>query len=341
MLRRVKAGARGQAPGAACQLLGILALTAGLAHAAIFPDALGDYKKSAPKALSLPDQPLLSEYGLEATEQTEYSSPKKHFVAAAWRFNDSTGAMAFFEARRPPVATPSKLSELAATTSDGVIYAYGNYVFQFTGAMPSSGELTHLYDVIPKLEKSPLPALLEFLPAQGLIPNSQRYVLGPVSLDRFEPGIPPSVAAFHLGAEALIGTYKTDKGPMKLGLFSYPTPGIARQQYEQFEKVPGVIAKRSGPLVAAITQAPDADAPEKLLAQVRYEQNLTFDEKPPDYEAREDARILLNIFTFAGILLGLCVLTGIGFGAFRVVLRKLGWKGGYPEPLIVLHLGDK
>ena len=38
------------------------------------------------------------------------------------------------------------------------------------------------------------------LPADGLIPNSERYILGPVSLDRFEPRIPPSVAAFHLGS---------------------------------------------------------------------------------------------------------------------------------------------
>ena len=92
----------------------------------------------------------------------------------------------------------------------------------------------------------------------GLIPNSERYILGPVSLARFEPRIAPSLAAFHLGTEAQLGRYRTPKGDLTLAIFSYPTPNIARERQEEFPKVPGTIAKRSGPLVGVVVQPPDA-----------------------------------------------------------------------------------
>ena len=65
----------------------------------------------------------------------------ERFTASAWRFRDSTGAMAMFEARRPPGATRSDVTQLAVQTSDGVIFAYGNYVFQLTGTLPPAGDL--------------------------------------------------------------------------------------------------------------------------------------------------------------------------------------------------------
>src|ERR1700722_15440648 len=122
--------------------------------------------------------------------------------------------MAFFQARRPSGANPAPLAKLAVLTSDGTIFAYGNYVFQLTGAVPPAQDLQGMYAQLPKLEQSPLPILMSILPSAGLIPNSERYVLGPVSLDRFEPRIPPSTAGFHYSAEAQLGKYKTPKGPL-------------------------------------------------------------------------------------------------------------------------------
>ena len=308
--------------------------------AAIFPDQLGEFKKSAPKTVSAPDLPLYDEYGLLASESADYASPAKHFTATAWRFRDSTGAMAMFQARRPPKATPSKVSKLAVTTSDGVIYAYGNYLFQFTGSVPGEPELSQLYNVIPNWEDAPLPLLMDELPDADLIPNSERYVLGPVSLERFEPRIAPSVAAFHLGAEAQTGQYQTSKGKMILAIFNYPTPNIARQQYDEFAKIPGAVAKRAGPMVAITILPPDADAAERVLAQVRYDAKVTLNEAPP-ITAKQVGGTLMSIIALAGIVLSLCLIAGIGFGAFRVILRKFGWNPEERQAMIVLHLTDE
>src|SRR3974390_1125355 len=208
--------------------------------AAIFPDQIGDYTKSAPKALSVADQALYNEYGLLASEQAEYSkpatqtTPAQHFTATAWHMRDSTGAMAVFQSRRPAGAAQDTPTQLAARTSDGVILAFGNYVFQFTGDVPKPDELEELYNQVPELEQAALPALPGFVPREGVIPNSERYILGPVSLQRFEPRIAPAIAAFHLSAEGQLAKYDSPKGPMTLVVFEYPTPNIARERYQEF-----------------------------------------------------------------------------------------------------------
>jgi len=338
MLRRVT-GVRGQGSGAS-KIAGTLVLLAVSLHAAIFPDQIGDFKKGAPKTVAVADQELYNEYGFETTEQAEYHAEGKQFTATAWRMHDSTGAMALFEARRPPGATPDTMTPLSVRTSDGVIFAYGNYLFQFTGSFPPAADLEAVYAQLPKLEQSPLPALRTFLPAENLVPNSERYLLGPVSLARFEPRISPSVAAFHLGSEAQLGKYKTAKGSLTLAIFDYPTPAIARERYGEFQKVPGAVSRRVGDLVAVTVAPPDPDAAERVLSQVKYETNITWNEKVPENPTRSLLKLILDILIFSGVVAGLCVVAGLGFGGFRILLRKR--RGGEdPESLVTLRLYDK
>jgi hypothetical protein len=186
-----------------------------------------------------------------------------------------------------------------------------------------------------------LPALPGFLPKDGLIPNSERYVVGPVSLQRFEPRIPPSLAAFHLSAEAQLAKYQSSKGPMTLVVFEYPTPNMARDKSQEFQGIPGAVVKRAGPLLAVIIQPPDADAAERVLGQLRYEAKLTENQKIPKDESKGIARLILNIFVASGILIGLSVLLGVAFGGSRVLLRKLGIIRKEDEEMTVLHLGEK
>jgi len=353
MLRRLKTGARGQWPGAShkgtgvrgqgparvASAAGTVFLLATCAHAAIFPDQIGDFAKSSPKALSVADQALYNEYGLVAAEQAEYSKADQHFTATAWHMRDSTGAFAGFEALRPPGAVQNSPAQLAARTSDGMILAFGNYVFQFTGNVPKQDDLEELYNQVPELEQAALPALPGFLPREKMIPNSERYILGPVSLQRFEPRIAPSVAAFHLSAEGQLATYQSPKGPMTLVVFAYPTPNIARERYQEFQNLPGAVAKRTGPLVGVILQPPDLDAAERVLGGLRYEAKLTLNEKVPQDESKGFAKLILNIFAVSGVLVGLSILLGIAFGGFRAVLKKMGFVRQDEEEMTVLHLG--
>jgi hypothetical protein len=323
----------------------VLAIAALPLGAAILPNQIGEFAKGETKTLAAQDPSLYQEFGFVAGEQAQYTAarekaPRKRFTMSAWRLRDSTGALALFEAQRPALATPAKLAALFAKTPDGAVFAYGNYVFQTTGEVPEQKDLELLFAQLPQLDRAPLPALIGNLPQDGLIPNSERYILGPASLARFEPRIAPSLAAFHLGAEAQSGRYRTPKGDLTLAVFSYPTPNIARERQEEFLKVPGTMAKRSGPLVGVVVQPPDPDAAERVLSGVRYDANLTLNEKVPVNQARAIATLFLNIFTLSGVLIALSIIVGVGFGGFRILLRKLG-KTGDNEPFLSLRIGDK
>lgn len=318
-----------------------------LAQAPIFPDQMGPYIKSAPKTLGLPDRDLLTEYGLDATESAEFATKpatpekkapeKTRFSATAWRLADSTGAFALFQSRRPPGATASDLAPLAAKTSDGVLFAYGNYVFQFTGSQPGASELQALYNSLPKFSNAPLPALIGTLPQETRVPNSERYILGPVSLQRFEPSIQPSVAAFRLGAEGQLARYTTAKGLLTLIVFAYPTPTMARDQAVEFQKIPMAMVKRTGPLVAITVAPPDQDAAERLLGKIQYQAQVTVNEKVPGSDVRGFAGDLLNMFALAGVLILFCILAGVAYGGYRILRQKVS-KRGDPDAMTVLNI---
>ena len=331
MLRGLRVGAGGQGPGASQRrpltaFIGMLLLAPGPwpLLGAIFPEQIGGFTRGATKDLVASDQALYQEYGLKAAEQADYTAPGKQFTATGWRFRDSTGAFALYESQR----------------ANGPLFLQGNYVFRFTGAAPEAADLEPFYAQLPQLDHAPLPALIGFLPKEGLIPNSERYILGPVSLDRFESRISPSIAAFHLGAEAQLGRYRTPKGDLTLIIFNYPTPKLSRDRQEAFQTIPGAVAKRSGPLLAVIVQPPDPDTAEKVLGQVQYQVNLTSNEEVPANEAKGVARLVLTGFALAGFLGGLSIVVGVGFGGFRFVLRKLGRAEDF-DGLISLRIGDK
>jgi hypothetical protein len=325
-----------------CSLFLSLASTAVFAQAPIFPDRIGLYEKHAPQTLALPDRELLTEYGLEATETAEYTTvpeapEKKRFNATAWRLADSTYAYALYQSKRPPGATASDFSANAARTSDGVLFAFGNYVFLFTGGQPDPADLEFLYNSLPRFANAPLPILLGLFPKEGIVPNSERYILGPVSLQRFAPEIPPSTAAFRLGAEAQLVKYKNPKGDISLAVFSYPTPTMARDQTVEFQKLPMAMVKRTGSLIAVALNPVDRDTAERLLGRINYQADVTLNEKPAGADLKRFGGQLMSMVALAGILMCVCVIAGVGFGGFRVIAKKLR-KGEDPGAMITLHL---
>ncbi len=303
-------------------------------QAAIWPDQLGGGVKTTTVPATVKDRPLWDEYGFETAEQAEYRAGTRKFTAIGYRLKDPTGAFGAFEWQRPASSRPSKLAEYAAETKDGVLLVYYNYLLQFTGWKPEKADLEPFLSQLRGVNAAAFP--MTYLPSAGLAPNSSRYILGPIALERFEPRIPPSVAAFHLGSEAEFASYASKAGPIGLAVFSYPTPQIAIQQLEAFRKLAGAVAKRSGPLVAVIMAPPDADAAERLLSAVRYQATVTEAERMPT--PRDNiGNLIVNIFILAGIVIAIFIVSGLVFGFMRSWIR---W-GKTEDPMILLHLEDR
>jgi hypothetical protein len=318
----------------------ILLLLPTLATAAIWPDDLGAFHRTSAQPVAFQsNRPIWDEYGFQEGEEAHYEGAGEKFLARAWRFQDSTGAMAAFEWMRLPDSKPSPLGRLAAENSNVVTIAHGNYVLVFVDYHPTTPFLTTVIENLKQVDNSPLPSLIDYLPSPDLVPNSERYVEGPAALHEFAPGIPPSTAAFHLGAEAALGAFRGPGGDLKLAIFNYPTPQIAMQQTPEFQKIAGAMVKRAGPMVAVILSPPNADAAEKLLSLVRYQAAVTLDER---VNTRRDniGNLVINAFILIGILLAFSLVGGLAFGGVRSFLRR-GGRGDAADAMIVLHLQDR
>ncbi len=77
------------------------------------------------------------------------------------------------------------------TSAGTLTVGSGNYLAIWNGHKPSPEELNALLLTIPKYQHGPLPSLPDYLPAAGLRPNSERYIVGPSTLAKFYPEIPP------------------------------------------------------------------------------------------------------------------------------------------------------
>jgi hypothetical protein len=307
-----------------------------LAAAAILPDAIGAYRRGAASKPAVSDQAIWTEFGLKKSETAAYQNGTAKFTVTAWQLDDTTGSMAAFEWQRPAAATPSTAAKLAAETPDSLLLVHGNYLLSFAGYKPSKEELDSLTGSLLNVDATVLPVLPGYLPSGGLVPNSERYILGPASLQRFAPGIPPSVAAFHFGAEAQLGVFHNPKGDAPMLIFNYPTPQIAMQRVAEFQKLNAVVAKRSGPMVSVVLAPPDPDYAENLLSQVRYQAQVTLDEYVP---TRKDniGDLVINAFVLIGILLAFSVVSGFALGGFRA-LRRHSRHGEEADAMITLHL---
>jgi hypothetical protein len=298
----------------------VAALFVSSAGAAIWPDKLGEFNRKAisDSAFGPNDQvPGLEEYGVEAYEAADYGS----FKADAWRFKDTTGAYA------------ASLQQIGVRLGNYLVRCEGNCPKNF----PQLAEAS-----LPRISHAAIPNLDTYLPSKGLVPRSERYILGPVSLKANTPDIPAGAVNFDFGTEGQIARYRTPAGVVTLAVFSFVLPSMARQQLPEFQKISDATAKRTGPLVVVAIGPSEAAA--KLLDSVNYQGVVAESEKPPDkpLELRPESagKMVLAILSLAGLLLAFCLLSGLAVGGTLRLARRFGYSGAEGS-MITLHLEGK
>jgi hypothetical protein len=317
----------------------VFALLPALAGAAILPETVGSFARGAVSKPVPNEMGIWQELGLKASEASVYTSGKSKFRAAVWQLQDTTAGLAAFEWQRPADARPSSLGKYAAETKDRLVILHGNFLFSFEGYKPAKAEWDTLAGALQNVDGTSFPVLATYLPATGRVANSERYVLGPLALARFAPQIPPSVAGFRMGAEAQIGVFHSPEGDLSLAVFSYPTPQIAMDRVLEFQKLPGALVKRSGPLVAVTVAPSNPDFAERVLGEVHYQAEITRGEYVP---TRRDniGELILNVFVLIGLLLAFAVVSGLAVGGVRAFLRR-GKPGSEADAMITLHLENR
>jgi hypothetical protein len=296
----------------------ILALCAASLHAAILPESFSGFSRTASSPVSLEDRPVWNEFGLDAAERADYTAGDRKVAVTAYRMKDPTGAFAAFQWQRPGNANSA---QTAATVPGGKLVIHANYLLSISGDV-TPAEQTELQGKLPGVLNSSLPPLPRYLPVKGRVANSERYVLGPVSLARFEPRISPELASFERGAELQLARYRTRSGEIQFVIASYPTPQMAMERLRAFGSLTDAALARSGPMVVAAL--PKNQEAEKLVQSVSYQPKLTWTEHVSKDTPQDAAEMILAISMLAGVLIVASVLLGMIFGGVRFGLGRFG-----------------
>jgi len=195
----------------------------------------------------------------------------------------------------------------------------------FEGRAPTQAEVDETLKSLPDKHSTSLPAILSFLPKEGRVPNSPRYILGPASLKAFAPELGSANPGFDQGAEAQIASYRIKGGePVRLALFYYPTPEMARMHTIGFQKAVGMHVKRSAVLVAAVFGSASDEQADTLLSRVQYEAKITWNEVPPPSPMKPLYRLLVDILYISALLSILCLAAGLVYAGIRIYRRRYG-----------------
>ncbi|MBC8165880.1 MAG: hypothetical protein H7Y20_08415 [Bryobacteraceae bacterium] len=287
--------------------------------AAALPEQFGPYRRGAVAPIQPDDRSVWDEYGLELAEKADYTGAGQNFSISAFRMSDTTGAFA------------------AAQWQN--LKLHDNYVFRIEGGKPQDTALSELYGKLPKRSSTALPPLYAYLPTKGRVPSSERYMLGPQSLLRFEPRIPSETAGFDRGAEAQSARYKLGGREFQLTILAYPTPQMAIERFRHFQRIEGAALRRSGTMISVIPEAQDIATAVKLIEQVNYNPKLTWNEYVPKATVQDAANMILAISVLAGGLIIASLIMGIFIGGGKVLARHLGLKPP-AEEFTSLHIGN-
>jgi hypothetical protein len=306
---------------------------------------------SDPAAADPADFAVLKEYGFADFENATYTRNGRSMQVKAARFNDASGAFGAFTYYVQPQMRVEQIGDAGASNNSRVLFYRGHILVEAkleqVTAM-SAADLRALAEALPRPHGnvSALPALPKYVPKQSLVANTERYIVGPVALQRLGIPVPANLIDFSKAPDVEFAKYRSSGGDAGLILVEYPTPQIAAERLRAWQAaLPGPAShfKRSGPILAAVSgEVPDSEA-QSLLASVNYDADVTWNQPTrPDPKENRGTFVLAEILLVL-IVLGFGLFLGLAFGGFRIIARRLFPKRGFdrPEEIEIISLNLK
>lgn len=236
-----------------------------------------------------------------------------------------------------------------ALATGALVFWKENYFARVTNADKRLARA--LAEAINSKDPAIRPRLLNDLPQESIINGSQRYFLGPESLNAYlERG--RDMFGFAGDAEAVMAEYDAAKdskklkaaapinphapSPMKVVIIEYKTPQFAYDAAERatefVNSLPDseqgrIIVKREGNYLIEAVNFRDRDSAQALVDSVKYPYGVKWlhDERRPALDplrAQKAAQMLVSTFTLLGLLLMIVLVVGAIFGTTIFLKRR-------------------
>jgi hypothetical protein len=354
---------------AVCLFSVILVIPAGAARA--LPASIGPWNSTesrqvqpaALETIAAGDAPILREYGILSAEHALYQNGSRQLSVTLYHMRDSSAAYGAYTFLRTADMATSDLAEKSAVGRDRVLVVEGNLLLDVSG--PGTASISDLKALVAKIapaaDMAPYPTIWEGLPSQGLIPNSDHYLLGPAALTRLWPtaATQPNPAPNHApdqalpadpppegdwlgfsdGAEAEIARYRLHGEIVSLLLVRYPTRQMATKYLAGLAKIfdinpaAGVVpassdqrsalfvVRKSG-LLAIVAGTSSQPLAIDLIRGVQYETSLTWSEPPWKATEKPFVLLLYDVFVGTGVILIYGAVASLAFGLVRLMIKR-------------------
>jgi hypothetical protein len=316
----------------------------------VLPSSFAGWTASAPSTVIPPaglDQILganasaFREYVVKGVEQRPYSQGTASATITLYRLRDPSSAYGAYTFLRNATMAPVNLGSFASASPDRALFVVGEMLVDATAApkqaRPSDSDLKHLADSLNKVaDRTPFPLIGDHLPEQGLVHGSEHYFLGPLGLSQYVPLGTDDWVGFDHSAETIVARYQVSGKDEMLLVASYPTQQIAAMEFDTMLRrfvfdPPGdtilkpnvLFGKRVSSIVAVVVGAPSRQDANKLLDQIGYESQVTWNEPKQTLTEPTINTMIVGAFMGTGAVMVLAVAAGIGFGGIRVLVKLI------------------
>src|SRR5271157_3814838 len=304
------------------------------------------------------DPAVEREFGVKSLEVRTYGLDRVPAEVVLEPAADASAAFGLFTYYQNESMHPEKAIQLAMTGPEVSLMARGRSFIRFLrpkDSQLSENEFRALLIFVGGTRPAgdSLANLPPPLPSSGLIPGSEKYIIGPEVARRVLPNFRTDLLGFDHGAEIHVGEYLVGSSRSTMMELSYPTPQIARLRFgamsdslalNQDRGANTLYARREGSFVFVVLKSSNKAAATKLLDQFKVTGQLSWDEKYPGNKS-----IGRQLFELIMGNLFLCIFLaggGVVGGVLIVVSRRVAAKffpdsqWGHPESdqLIRLNL---
>ncbi len=307
----------------------------------VLPPSFGSWNERAAQPIALEqiaglDVAAIREYGFKAVERADYARGAGTLNVTLYRMSDPSAAYGAFTYLRPAGMQASNISRYAAASANRALVVVGNFLIDANGAAVA-GSLNDIESLAgslkAKADPTAFPSIAVHLPVEGMVPGSERYILGPIALHAVLPVGTGDWVGFSNGAEAISARYRKGGHEVTLLIVEYPTQQIASKHFDFAQPIlhsttdvpiPGnliLASERDDDLISIVIGPAPSPFANALLKKVIFGHNVTWNE--PSYKATELSWpvYVVGAFTGAGILMVFSIVSGIGFGIIRVVVK--------------------
>jgi hypothetical protein len=185
------------------------------------------------------DTAIDREYGVKSVEVRAFESGPKSVKVLVEPTPDAPAAYGLITFYRKESMTPVSGVPLAYAGTDEAILAWGRFFYRIPRATNISEH--DLQAILQLLANSHTPGeaketLPDPLPEKGLVPGSEKFLLGDEAARRALPSFRTDLLGFAQGAEVQVGNYLFGKDRATLLVIEYPTPQISHARFGEMER---------------------------------------------------------------------------------------------------------